>query len=243
MKKIIVPKGTKIAVIGDIHEHSEQFFKILDEIKPSVKIWVVSLGDVAEKGWGENAFNLISDKLIELSDAGIAFATKGNHEVKLIKRNKNNLSTQLQWWKSRSLSITFEFYNGALLTCLHAGVRPSMTWEDLQTNTEVLYIRDLDKEERMIPLIYKDINGVKTLVPAKPDGKSWHLFYQGNFGYLCTGHCAQSDGIAKFYDYSCNLDSAVFETGILTCQKFTSEGTLGELITVTGQAFRPKLNI
>lgn len=243
MKKIIVPKNTQVAVIGDIHEHLEQFNLILDKINPSEKMWVVSLGDACEKGWGEDSFNSITDKLIELSDAGIGYAVRGNHEVKLIKRYKNAPSKQLQWWKSRNLSLTFEFSNGALLTCLHAGVKPSMTWEDLQTNIEVVYIRDLNKKEMMIPLLWKDIDGVKTLVPAEPNGKSWHEFYQGQFGFVASGHAAQYNGLAKFYNYSCNLDSAVFETGILTAQVFDTNGKLGELITVSGPAFKPKLNI
>src|ERR1700748_312315 len=130
MKKIIVPKNTQIAVIGDPHEHFEQFNKILVKINPSEQMWLVSLGDLIDKGYGIDNFNIMTDRLIKLSDAGIGFAVRGNHEQKHIKRNKNDLSKQLQWWKSRPLSLTFEFYNGALVTCLHAGCRPSMTWED-----------------------------------------------------------------------------------------------------------------
>ena len=243
MRKILVPRDVQIAVLGDLHEHDKQFFNILEKIKPHEKMWVVSLGDVIDKGYGDDAFVAITDKLIELDSQGIGFAVIGNHEKKHIKKYKNNLSPQLKWWQTKPLSLTFEFYNGAMVTCLHAGVSTKMTWEDLQTNTEVLYIRDLDKEERMIQLIWKDIDGVKTLVPAKQDGKSWHLYYQGQFGFICSGHAAQYDGLAKFYNYSCNLDSAVFETGILTAQIFTSEGKLGELITVSGTPFKPKLNI
>ena len=243
MRKINVPKDTQIVVIGDIHEHPEQFFKILDIIKPSEKTWLVSLGDVVDKGYGNNAFVAITDKLIELDSLGFCFAIRGNHEQKHIKKNRNNLSPQLIWWQTKPLSLTFEFHTGTMLTCVHAGVTPSMTWEDLQSNTEVLYIRDLNKNERMIQLIWKEINGIKTLVPAEPNGKSWHLFYSGQFGYIASGHDAQYDGLAKYYDFSCNLDSAVFDTGILTGQIFTSEGKLGETITVTGTAFKPKLNI
>jgi len=243
MKKILVPNDVQIAVIGDIHEHSEQFFKILDQIKPSKNTWIVSLGDVGEKGFGEKEFNSITDKLMELSYLNIGYACRGNHEIKMIKRNKNDLSCQLQWWKKQPLSITFEFASGALLTCLHAGVLPSMSWESIQNNTEVVYIRDIDSNLRMIPLVWQVINGVKTLIPAKPDGKSWHSYYDGRFGYIASGHNAQKDGIAKYYNYSCNLDSAVFDTGILTAQMFTSEGKLGEQITVTGTPFKPKLNV
>lgn len=237
MRKIQVPRDTEIVVIGDVHEHPEQFFKILEIIKPSEKKWLVSLGDCVDKGYGNDAFVAITDKLIELDSFGYCFAVRGNHEQKHIKKNKNNLSPQLQWWQTKPLSLVFEFHTGAIVTCVHAGVRSSMTWEDLQTNTEVLYIRDLNKDERMIPLLWKEIDGVKTLVPAEPNGTPWHLYYDGRMGFICSGHNAQKDGVAKYYNYSCNLDSAVFETGILTGQIFTSDGNLGVQVKTSGVAF------
>jgi len=245
MRKIIVPKGVELVVASDFHGHSEQFFKLINVIKPSSKTWLIGTGDLIDKGWGEEAENAIIDKFIELSYLGYGFCTIGNHDIKRIKKNKNNTnpSNQLSWLRTLPLSLCFEFYTGAVLTCLHAGVTNKMTWEDLQTNSEVLYIRDLDEDQKMIPLIWKEIDGVKTLIPAKPGGKPWHTFYQGHLGYLCSGHCSQSDGVAKYYNYSCNLDSAGFETGILTAQYFTTEGKLGKQVKVFGIPFKPKINI
>jgi hypothetical protein len=245
MRKIIVPKDVQIVVCTDLHAHPEQFFKLIDRVQPCEKTWLVSLSDYFDKGFGDEASFLIIDKMIEMSYLGYGYSVLGNHDIKFIKKNKKNTNhdNRLTWLRTLPLSLTFEFYNGTLLTCVHAGVTNKMTWEDLQTNTEVLYVRDVDEDEKMIPLIWANIDGVKTLIPAKSGGKAWHLSYDGRLGYIASGHAANKDGLAKYYNYSCNLDSAVFETGILTGQYFTPEGKLGEQITVTGTAFKPKLNI
>lgn len=245
MRKISVPKGVELVFTTDIHAHQEQFFKLIDVIKPSEKTWLICGGDLFDKGYGDDASFLIIDKMIEMSYLGYCYTVLGNHDLRYKKKNKNNTnpSPQLSWIRTLPLSYTFEFYNGSLITILHAGCSPKMTWDDLQTNTEVVYIRDLNKDERMIPLLWKEINGVKTLVPAEPNGKSWHHYYQGQYGYICSGHAANYSGEPKFYNYSLNLDCAVFETGILAGQYFTAEGKLGELVTVSGIPAKPKLNI
>jgi hypothetical protein len=243
IKTIKVPKDTEIVAFTDPHEHAEQFFNLLNIINPSEKKWIVCCGDLKDKGYGDVAFNNMTDEMIKLSEKGIGFIVKGNHEIKLLKNNRknSNASLQIEWWRKQSLGLSFEFYNGNRLTVLHAGVVPGMTWEDLDSNTEVAYVRDVD-ELGMIQLIWKKINGVDTLVKSREGGKSWHELYQGNFGYVVSGHQPNKDGQPRYYNYSCNLDCAVFETGVLRAQTFTPEGNLGELITVTGTAFKPKLN-
>lgn len=242
MNKIKVPKGVQLAFVGDAHEHSEQFFKLIEKVNPSENIWFISAGDCISKGFGEKEFEKITDKLIELSEKGICFAVKGNHEAKEIKKNKKNLSKQLSWWKERPLSLIFEFYNGSRVTCVHAGVTPKMTFDDLESNSEVYYVRDVDSDG-MIPLKWIKENGKDVLVKSRPGGTEWHNLYDGRFGYIVSGHAAIKEGIPKFYNYSCNLDTACYETGILTCQTFTADGKLGELIQVSGPAAKPVLNI
>lgn len=243
MKTIKIPKNTQVAAFSDPHEHPEQFFNLIEKINPSEKMWIICCGDLEGKGYGEKAFNSMTDKLAEMSNLGYCYTVCGNHEKKYIKKNKNtsNPSTQLIWWKNQPLSLSFEFYNGNRLTAVHAGVLSNMTWEDLETNVEVCYIRDVD-EQGMIPLVWKKINGVDTLVKSRVGGESWHLKYDGKHGYIISGHTPNRDGKPKYYNFSCNLDCAVFETGILSAQLFTPEGKLGELITVSGEAFKPKLN-
>ena len=158
-------------------------------------------------------------------------------------KGTDKMTPQLKWWKNRPLSITFNFKSGSIVTVLHAGVTPKMTKEDIERNIEVLYVRDVDVDGKMIPLIWKDIDGVKTLIKSKEGGESWHNKYLGQFGYIASGHAAQKDGIAKFYKYSCNLDSGVYETGILTAQVFDENGNLGKLITVEGPAAKPDIHV
>jgi predicted phosphodiesterase len=240
---IEVPYGTKIAVFGDVHEHSEQFQKMLAEIQPSRKMWVVSVGDIYDKGFGIKTAEAITEELMSLRNRGIGWAVSGNHEIKHIKKAKKNSTDALAWWRQQPLALSFQFESSARVTVVHAGVTPRHTWEDLKRDIEIVYVRDIDDDGKMIPLIWKDIDGVSTLVKSKTGGNAWHQKYDGRFGYIVSGHAAQKDGEAKFYKFSCNLDSAVYETGILTAQIFEEDGSLGKIIRVKGVAKKPELNI
>lgn len=245
MKIIKVPKNVQLIVSSDYHEHSEQFFKLIDECQPSENFWFITASDAKDKGFGEDSFNSISDKLIEMNYLGYSHATLANHELKWIKKNKNNTnpSSQLVWWRNRPISLQFEFYNGARLTVVHGGITRLHTQQDLENNIELCYVRDVDEAGKMIPMIWKDIKGEKTLVKGKEGGKYWGLEYNGRFGYVASGHTPNKNGKPSYYNYSCNLDCGVFETGQLVGQIFTSDGKLGETITVNGVPFKPKLNI
>jgi predicted MPP superfamily phosphohydrolase len=244
-ERIQVPPDTSICFVGDIHEHSEQFFKLLDKYKPGPKKWLVSVGDVWDKGYGRKAAEDITDELAHLQKDGIGWAIRGNHEIKLIKKTRKSddkLSKQLKWWAKQPLVITFEFPRGALVTTLHAGVTPKMTMVSLKTDIEVVYVRDVDENGKMIPLIWKvNEEGEKILVKSKEGGKSWHELYDGRFGYIVSGHVAQKDGTPSFYNHSANIDTGVYESGILTGQVFDSNGRRSELIQVEGTPFKPNI--
>lgn len=239
ISKIHVKKNISIMAIGDIHEHPEQFNKIINEWDPSDERWVVSVGDVFDKGFGTKAAEKITQKLMDLNSKGIGFAVKGNHELKQIRKNRKNLTKELRWWQERPLSICFSFENGSTVTVLHAGVTPKTSQESLKKDIEICYVRDIDENGKMIPLVWKkDNENNDILVKAKEGGYNWHDIYDGRFGYIVSGHAAQKDGLAKFYNYSCNIDSGVFETGVLTGQVFNSDGSLGKTIIVTGKIFK-----
>jgi predicted phosphodiesterase len=240
---IQVPSDVSICIIGDIHEHPEQFFSLLRDWKPSPSKWIISIGDVYDKGYGEKAAETITDELIKLSDKHIAYAVRGNHEVKIIKsKKKEPLTKCLKWWRNRPLVISFIF-SDRTITVLHAGVSPLMTKESLGKDIEVIYVRDVDENGKMIPLVWKMIDGVKTLVKSKEGGCSWHEIYDGRFGYIVSGHAAQTDGEAKYYTNSCNLDSGIYDTGRLTGQTILPNGEFGDKLIIEGTAFKPKLNI
>ena len=237
-----VPAETSICVIGDIHEHKAQFLSILDKFNPSSKRWIVSVGDIYDKGFGQEIGNEITRKLIELNNSNIGFAVKGNHELKIVKKNKNNLTEELKWWAKMPLSITFRFIKGNSLTVLHAGVLPGWIEEDLGKNIELCYVRDVDTSlNKMIPLVWIDDNGTKKLVKKYDGGKCWHEIYDGRFGYIIAGHAAQKDGQPKFYNYSANIDVGVYDTGLLCGQVFDDQGKLGETIIVSGLAAKPNI--
>lgn len=232
---ILVPKDTKIAVIGDVHEHEDQFDRLLEMIKPSEKMYFVSVGDVYDKGYGVAVAESITDKIKKMAENGYAFIVKGNHELKHIKKAKlsKSMTPQLSWFEQQPLVLSFVFENNSRVTVVHGGVKPSHTWGDLDYDIETSYIRKLDDQGEMIKLEWFG----NELRPAKPGGLSWHETYDGRFGYIVAGHEPLKDGKPKFYNYSCNIDTACYHTGIMTCQVLSAYG-LEDLYSVEGQACR-----
>jgi hypothetical protein len=239
MNIINVPKGTQILFVGDIHEHDDQFFSLMENWKPSLERWVVSLGDVCDKGKGDGAFEKVSHFLQDGHRQGWARAIKGNHELKRLKNRRHNLKDYDLWWKERQISLSFQFYNSNIITCVHAGIPPKLSSDDLKKNLDVCYVRDVD-DQGIIPLIWKHDEINPKLVKAREGGISWHEIYDGRFGYVISGHNAQTDGIPKFFNYSCNIDTGVYETGILTGQIIDENGKLGETLQIKGEVFRSK---
>ncbi len=245
IKIIKIPKNIKIAVIGDIHEHQQQFNDLIEKLQPSDKLWIVSVGDIYDKGFGPEKAEAICEVLKQLNEQGIGYAIQGNHELKLIRKyrkEKKALPPGLAWCSALPLALFFEFTNNSKLTVVHGGVTPRHTWDDMGINVETCYVRAVDEKGKMIRLVWVTENGIPVLKLEKPNGTVWHEIYDGRFGYIASGHAAQKDGVAKFYNYSCNLDTSCYSTGILTAQIFSETGR-EELISVTGLAANPVLNI
>lgn len=232
---IPVPQGTKLAFIGDIHEHEEQFLQILETVQPSEKMFFVSVGDIYDKGYGPNVAHSIVKKIREMCDKGYGFIVRGNHELKHIKRARSskNISQDLLWFEKQPLALSFVFDNGSRVTVVHGGVKPSHTWYDLNHDIETSYIRKLDDAGEMIKLEWVD----GELQPSKPGGISWHEVYDGRFGYIVAGHEPLKSGKPKFYNYSCNIDTACYCTGVMTCQVISDKG-LEDLYSVSGKYYR-----
>lgn len=236
MLDIKVPIGTKIAVITDCHEHSEQFFKLLDIIKPQKNMWLVSLGDLYDRGFGKDKAELMVRKIRELNELGIGYMVNGNHELRNIRRAKeaNRMTPELEWLDKQPFVISFVFSNNTRLTCLHGGVKQSFTWDNLRNNdTNLAYIRYLDENGNQLTFDKTKVDG-KTIYKMKAHGKMWHEFYDGRFGYIASGHEPQKDGAPKYYKYSCNLDTGCYDTGLLTAQIFSENGR-EEMIQVSGR--------
>jgi UDP-2,3-diacylglucosamine pyrophosphatase LpxH len=218
---IKVPANTKIAVVGDIHEHFEQFSQILDKINPSERIWFFSVGDIYEKGFGVDKAENVIDTFKSLAEKGQGGIVKGNHELKVIReaRKANAMTPQLTWCDQQPLALSFKFTNDTRLTILHGGITLAHTWDTIAEDPEVCYIRAVASTNPSIQ-------------------ENWHELYDGRFGYIASGHNAQKDGVPKFYNFSCNLDSACYATGVMTAQIFSEMGR-EELISVSGRARKP----
>lgn len=231
--KVKVPEETSIVVCGDIHGQLLLFEKLIKLINPGPKTWLVSVGDVYDKGDGRASENKIIDYFINFNSAGYGYIVNGNHELKYHKRYSKTgyEEKQLKWLENQPLVITFEWEN-TKCTVLHAGVLPYHTYENIGSNDDVCYVRDVDEEGNYIPLIWVNDKqtGEKVLVKKK-EGRLWHELYDGRFGYILSGHIQQSDGIAKFYKNSANIDSAAYMTGILTAQVFDKTG-LGDTFRI-----------
>lgn len=234
MNKIYLSKKTKIAVVGDIHEHQEQFDEIIEKIKPSKDMIFVSVGDIYHRGMGKKSAEYIINKIKNLNEKGYAFVVKGNHELKEFKKSikENKITKELEWISTQPLYLNFEFKNKYNITVIHGGVAPvHNSWDSLNLK-DVCYVRNIDEKGKPISLKRKnnnDINFVQT-------GINWHDIYDGRFGYIASGHQAQLDGVPKFYKNSCNLDSGCYATGKLSCQIFSKDG-LEELIIINGKSY------
>jgi predicted phosphodiesterase len=235
---IQLPRGTRVTVIGDVHEHEQQFNELVEKIKPSPENLLVSVGDLYDKGFGTSAAESVTRTIRGLTEKGLAYIVQGNHEVKRVRRSVTSgrpMSPELQWLAAQPLGISFVFANQTRLTIVHGGVKPSHTWKDLPSNSDLVYIRTLDDEGEYIPLRWITNDDGSRALKAKKPGKPWHEIYDGRFGYIASGHDAQKDGVPKFYKHSCNLDTACYATGIMTAQVF-GEGGKEDLLQARGPA-------
>jgi uncharacterized protein YbaR (Trm112 family) len=218
----------KLAIIGDIHEHEIQFNKIFDVITPSEKMILISVGDIYDKGFGREVGNRITNKFMQLVDQNIAYVICGNHEFRKIKDQKkhNKHCPYIKWFSKQPLSLSFTYNSSKnIITIVHGGVTPKTTWFDLQHSLDVLVVRTVDPiTKKYVKSIYKVVDGIPRMIPSQAGSINWHKLYDGRFGYIVSGHDSQKDGIPKFYDFSCNLDSCCYNTGKLTVQIFGSHG-------------------
>lgn len=231
--EIPISSETRLAVFGDTHACPEQFEKLQLEIPNDCKR--ISVGDCFDKGFGLDAALNIVKRMKKYHEGGQGWLTLGNHDVKWIKKLYHSYPTnhEILWLAQQPKVLSFIWPSGRRLTCVHAGICPVDTWASLETTDTTIYVRRVDFLGQHVPLIWKNVGtGRRELVFARP-GKNWHEVYDGRFGYVAAGHDAQKDGKAKFYQHSCNLDSAVFSTGILSCQIFNESG-LDQFISVSG---------
>ena len=225
---IPVKENAKFATIGDVHEQSNLFYELISSVLTNDQADIDSIkflfvGDFFDKGHGASHAENMLDYCLSAERNNIE-VIKGNHEIKKIKYYRRINSPLEKVLLDLPNALSFVWPNGFRLTCVHAGVTPRHTWNDLKYNSEICYVRSVNDNGEMIPLIWVEKDGVKVLEPKDSNGKSWHEIYDGRFGYIVSGHDQQNDGIPKFYKYSCNIDTAAYKTGILTAAIFGQNG-------------------
>lgn len=240
---IKLDSDVKLLCISDIHEHHEQFFNILEKYPVSDKQKLIVCGDVIDKGFGLESAEKIYNKIRELIDLNQAYMIKGNHELKNIKKQRKDgkLNKLFKWVESLPISLSFSYPNHSRYTFVHGGVDPKMNWEQLSYDLTVCYIRYISNENnKMVSVDKKEENGIISYVPKDLNCNLWHSSYDGRFGYIVSGHNNDPQG-PKFYNYSCNIDTGVFNSGKLTAVIFGSKGR--EVIyQAEGIAFNSKKN-
>jgi len=235
MKHIKVPKGTELVFVGDIHEQEKQFDELIEKAEIGTKRILVSVGDIYDRGEGRHVAESIINKIKDLSDKGYAFMVRGNHEQKYLNRveipgSGVTWTGALKYCARLPLSITFVFKNNIKVTALHGGVTPNYTWDDLRSNSELMYVRNIDKEGQLTPTRkIKTSYGYEWI--HQEGSVSWHEVYDGRFGYIVAGHEPMESGKVKYYKHSCNVDTKCFSTGVLSGQ-IICDGRLKEIIMV-----------
>ena len=124
--RISVPRGIRLAIVGDSHGHAKAFSSASQEALEA-GCWLVSLGDVHDKGWGPKEENEITSILMDAQEKGYGYAIKGNHEIKNIRKNRHTtLTKELEWWNKQPVCISFDFWNGTKITVVHGGITPHL---------------------------------------------------------------------------------------------------------------------
>lgn len=200
----------KFVAISDVHEHDDIFFNLINNFSFSNDCKLLFCGDANDKGAGEQAFYKIVNFIKPLVENNQAWYIKGNHELKKIKKAKKNkeMNDLLSWIDKQPTAVHLSYDNGQSYLAVHAGINPKMTWDKLNNDIEVAYTRLVDSDGNNISIKLEN----DVWVPTKPNGVLWHDIYDGRFGYVIAGHQPNYDG-PKFYNYSCNLDCGVFNTG------------------------------
>lgn len=243
MLTIKIPSNTELIAVSDIHEHDTHFFNLLKDYPPSENLLYLFLGDLKDKGGGEASFLNIAYKVKELVEAKKAYFVKGNHELKAIKKSRKfqNANPIYAWLDRQPIAISFLYPNQSRYTCVHAGITPHMNWATIDKDINVCYTRVLDAKGNHVHMIKNQ--ETSEWEPAIKEVTEWHEVYDGRFGYVISGHNCHKDN-PKFYNYSCNIDSGVFNTGVLSAVIFNQFGKK-EVIKITdpiyGNQVSPKV--
>ena len=211
--RITLSKNIKLAIFGDVYGTKKQFFSALEQVKPSQDMLIGFVGNVCSNVWPDNDAAIIFDKIIELHKLGYVLFIKGSNELKHLResRRKGFLDSRLKWIDQQPLAVSCLFPSGSNVTLVHSGIAPYHTWFNLGSDVDVCYIDELSASDRGTSL-------------EGACGPLWHEAYDGRLGYVVSGHKPQLDGKPKYYNYSCNLNTAPHQTGKLCVQIFNEIG-------------------
>ena len=218
---ITIGRDKELLITGDIHENEYLFDKLIQQTNIGDKRILVVIGDVwniHESGISKS----IIRKIARLSAAGWAYMIKGNHEQKIINKNREP-SMEVEWCRTLPLILNFIFTNLNNISVVHGGVTPFHTRENVSTDPEVMYIRTLDENNKPVPVQWID----GKLQPQK-NGIAWHEVYDGRFGYMISSHGSDEAPI-KHFKHSCSINSRCYKNKGIIGQVVSSQGTLGKV--------------
>lgn len=92
----------RFIAIGDIHGYAEPFLTLLDEIKPTTRDRIVTLGDYVDRGPHNKE---VIDILIALYARGILLPLRGNHDMMMLDAAMSpDIGPAIRWFRASGLS-------------------------------------------------------------------------------------------------------------------------------------------
>ena len=193
----ITASDQKILIISPICDQIDKIKKIEEFGDEYI---VVFTGEVCYPWDDINQVKYRVDVIDNYLKTHSAFYVLGDGDLTFKNKNKNNNNDLNKWIDSQCLGINIAFSNRTNLTVVHGGIPLGVkSWKEIISNIEIAFVKNID-------------------------GKSWHKFYEGNFGYVISAH-PTADKVKRF-EYS----SAIDVQGQVLAQEYDKNGLKGTIL-------------
>jgi hypothetical protein len=211
MQTIKLLNNSELFIIGDINNNKILFDQLIEQADICSTRFLVSIGNIYSKIQTSES---IIRKICALQEQGLAYMIRGSNEQRhLLKKGK--FTKELEWCSKLPLILSFIFSNQNRITVVHGGISSNQNWNNIDSNSEIMYIKNLNSFGKPIP----------------GDGIPWYELYDGRFGYIISGHTPNKDGKIKYNKHSCNINTDCSNTGILSGQ-IIKDGIMNNVISV-----------
>ena len=216
--KVDILNNGKLIVFGNINGQAQLFKKKLGLLGSLDSLlrdnYICFVGNASSVDYTIEDISIYK-KIIDLQKSGKVFFVRGVNELAHIRkaRERREITDLVLWMEKQPLVVGFSFNSTNSVTVLHGGIKPNSSWYNISNDIDSYFVNDIlsDKE-------------------AEVSSKSWHHYYDGRFGYVVSGGSSDSDGLPKYYSYSCNINTRPEKTGRLCVQIFNQNRIESTLI-------------